>query len=129
MVYDMFGLVLEARAEGVAAIDEEGGLSEERFPKGGTLGHAALLLIDRIADSGGRVDETTLVKLATELTEEHSTRWSREMVEAPHRLADAAADTLCGLRLAEWNDSHLCLLPAAGRFLAVEEPESQNALW
>lgn len=129
MVYEMFGLVLEARAEGIAAIDEEGGLSEERFPKGGTLGHAALLLIDRIADSGGRVDETKLVATARELSEENSARWSREMVEAPHRLAKAAADLLCGLRLAEWSGGHLCLQPAAARFLAMEGQGTQEPLW
>lgn len=42
---EMFGLTLESRAEGVAAVDPDGTLADTRFPTGGTLGHAALLLL------------------------------------------------------------------------------------
>ena len=54
---EMFGLVLESRAEGVAAVDPTGALADQRFPTGGTVGHAALLLLDRLrpvpdSDSG-----------------------------------------------------------------------------
>src|SRR5690606_38321501 len=45
---EMFGLFIEARAEGVAAVDPAGTLAERRFPTGGTLGHATLLLIGEL---------------------------------------------------------------------------------
>ena len=45
---EMFGLVLESRAEGVASVDPAGTLAERRFPTSGTIGHAALLVIDAV---------------------------------------------------------------------------------
>ncbi|MEZ5310333.1 MAG: TIGR02678 family protein [Microthrixaceae bacterium] len=45
---EMLGLGLEARAEGVAAIDPAGTLTDRRFPSSGTEAHAALLLIDEL---------------------------------------------------------------------------------
>lgn len=47
---EVLGLELEARAEGIAAIDPSGALSDRRFPSGGTESHAALLLIDRLVE-------------------------------------------------------------------------------
>jgi uncharacterized protein (TIGR02678 family) len=47
---EVLGLELEARAEGVAAIDAAGTLSDRRFPSGGTESHAALLLVDRLVE-------------------------------------------------------------------------------
>ena len=49
---EMFGLVLEARAEGVAMIDPTGVLADRRFPATGTLSHAALLLIEQTSTKG-----------------------------------------------------------------------------
>lgn len=46
---ELFGLELEIRAEGVAAIDPRDELTDEAFPRGGTLGHAALLAISELA--------------------------------------------------------------------------------
>lgn len=43
------GLTVERRAEGLALIDT-GGLAERRFPSGGTIDQAALLLIGALAD-------------------------------------------------------------------------------
>ena len=53
----MFGLHIEARAEGVSAIDEDGKLTDSRFPRGGTVGHAALLLIDRLTELVAKLDD------------------------------------------------------------------------
>ena len=49
---EMFGLDIEARAEGVMAIDPEDGLTDSRFPQTATVGHAALLLIDPARQPG-----------------------------------------------------------------------------
>lgn len=43
------GLTVERRAEGVALVDTAG-LAERRFPAGGSVAHAALLLLGEIAD-------------------------------------------------------------------------------
>ena len=52
---EMFGLTLEARAEGMAAIDHDGSLADRPFPVTRTLGHAALLLIGQLTET----DEST----------------------------------------------------------------------
>ncbi len=46
MLDQMFGLHLEIRAEGFAAIDATGKLSDRLFPATGTISHAALVFID-----------------------------------------------------------------------------------
>ena len=46
---EAFGLQLEIRAEGVAAIDPRDELTDMVFPRGGTLGHAALLTAAELA--------------------------------------------------------------------------------
>ncbi|NUR60695.1 MAG: TIGR02678 family protein, partial [Catenulispora sp.] len=50
------GLVVERRAEGVALIDTSGRLSDARFPAGGTVAQAALLLAAKIAEQADRTD-------------------------------------------------------------------------
>jgi uncharacterized protein (TIGR02678 family) len=156
---EMFGLFVEARAEGVAAVDPDGVLSERRFPTGGTLSHAALLLISRLHTDGGRsFDSKDIVVEMAELAETHRRRWASELVDAPDRLARLASELLVDLRLAEWVQSvsaveageetasqraesserlALRLLPAAARFLLTQEedvtpsdaPPAQEVLW
>ncbi|GAA2007244.1 TIGR02678 family protein [Catenulispora subtropica] len=48
------GLVMERRAEGVALIDVSGRLSDARFPAGGTVAQAAVLLAAKIAEQVGK---------------------------------------------------------------------------
>ncbi len=50
MLDESFGLIVEARAEGVLAYDVEERLSDVAFPGVGTVAHAALLLINALAD-------------------------------------------------------------------------------
>ena len=50
---ELFGLELEIRAEGVAAIDPRDELTDVPFPRGGTLGHAALLALAELAADCG----------------------------------------------------------------------------
>ena len=51
LLEDDIGLVVERRAEGLAAVDPSGELSDERFPDGGsTVRHAALLLCEHLTD-------------------------------------------------------------------------------
>ena len=48
LLEEMFDLVLESRAEGMAAIDPSGELTDRRFPTTRTVGHAALTLLERL---------------------------------------------------------------------------------
>ncbi|MCY3642067.1 MAG: DUF2398 family protein [Acidimicrobiaceae bacterium] len=86
---EMFGLNIEARAEGLAAIDPEGGLTDSRFPAGGTVGQAALLLIDHlVAANSNPVEHSAAVAAATDLAELHrvqSRHWG-QIAENPEFL-------------------------------------------
>jgi uncharacterized protein (TIGR02678 family) len=145
LLEEMFGLALEVRAEGVAAIDTQGNLSAKRFPQGGTVGQAALLLIERLKDAPGReMTSEELVAALKELTDIHRRRWAGEYVQAPERLARPVTDLLLDMRLAAWlpadmtapddpedEQGTLRLLPAAGRFLPTVPTDAavQGALW
>ncbi|MEV0186767.1 TIGR02678 family protein [Streptomyces sp. NPDC050625] len=48
------GLAVERRSEGIALVDTSGGLSDLRFPGGGTVAQAALLLGARISEAAAR---------------------------------------------------------------------------
>lgn len=147
---EMFELVLEARGEGIAAIDPSGTLAERRFPTGGTLGHAVLLLIGRLCDEqkwSWQWDD--IVCAISELAETHRRRWAGDLVDAPERLARRVTELMVDLRLAEWvretgstdstastdlnatspesssgEHSAFRLLPAAARFLPARVAES-----
>jgi uncharacterized protein (TIGR02678 family) len=132
---EMFGLVLEARAEGMAAIDPGGALSARRFPAGGTLGHAALLLIDAMRDEPA-VPLPRVHEIVGELTREHAGRWANDMVRAPDRLARDVIDVLVELRLAvvyaSEDEPWFRLLPGAARFrpdAPADTGAQQESLW
>jgi uncharacterized protein (TIGR02678 family) len=132
-LWEMFGLVVEARAEGVAAVDPTGRLSDVPFPAGGTVPHAALLLIDRLrADHGDAavVPIDAVVASMAELAIPNQRRWSGDLVADPAKLAELAVDLLCRVRLAERIDegpAGVRLLPAAARFTVAAGP--QETLW
>lgn len=109
ILHEMFGLVLESRAEGVAAVDPAGTLADRRFPTGGTVGHAAVLLIDALVaephDAGARgflpVTMSHVGRLLAGFAERHQRRWANDLVAAPERLARRVIDLLVEVRLAE----------------------------
>jgi uncharacterized protein (TIGR02678 family) len=145
VVEEMFGLVLETRAEGVAAVDPDGALSDVRFPATGTVSHAALLLIGEMTrrgairsaaapDGGPWLDGDAIVTALAELSRPHDRRWKADLVARPDLLARQVCDLLVSLRLAEvtaadGSPERVRLLPAAARFRAVEEHQpTQGAL-
>ena len=102
LVDEMFGLTLEARGEGVAAIDPAGDLATRPFPTGGTVGHAALLLLDALRDHGDApIAHDEVLRAIEKLARRHTRGWSKDLVAAPDRLASRVIDLLVELRLAE----------------------------
>ncbi len=130
---EMFGLVLEARGEGIAAIDPHGELSDEDFPAGGTVGHAALLLIAALRNSAAAARPVPLPEIVghlTELAHIHARHWSRDLTADPERLARQVIALLEAMRLAKRCDdgasaaeggAALRLLPAAARFATATQ--------
>lgn len=153
ILHEMFGLVLESRAEGVAAIDPTGSLAETRFPTGGTVGHAALLLLEALRDEAVKDEPIPLDRARTalvDLTRSHATTWSKDRVADPDLLLREVMGLLVSARLAELlppgppdrsghsdgtdgtDSAWFRLLPGAGRFLAVDATRpstDQTALW
>jgi len=151
LLEEMFGLTLEARGEGVAAIDPPGAFAAQRFPTTGTVGHAALLLIEALRSHAAiAIEWTELVGHLEDLVATHRRGWSKDLVAAPERLARQVVELLVELRLAERTEvpapaaedgsasgdarSGIRLLPAAGRFFCTlpeesAEPERQAAFW
>lgn len=134
MLDEMFGLAVEARAEGVAAIDPSGDLAETRFPRTGTEGHAALLLLDRL-DGGRSHTWVEVVAVVAALAEQHRRRWSKDLVDAPEKLARRVLEQLVDVRLAarvpvEAGDGDgepgVWLLPGAARFSVTEAQGAQG---
>ena len=127
---EMFGLSIEARAEGLAAIDPDGGLTDSRFPASGTVGQAALLLIDRLVAAGcNPVERRTAVTAVTELAQVHrvqSRHWGQR-ADDPERLTDDILELLQDHRLARVFGDSVELLPAAWRY-AVEVRIEQGSL-
>ena len=50
MFNEMFGLHIEARSEGLVAIDPDNQMTDAHFPREHTSGHAALLLIEQLVE-------------------------------------------------------------------------------
>jgi uncharacterized protein (TIGR02678 family) len=132
---EMFGLVVEARAEGVAAIDVDGGCTDIPFPAGGTTAHAALLLLDALTTrhrdgaDAGRLDAET-----ADLLEHYGRYWRKDVV--PDTLRGEAVDLLAAMGLvAVEPDGRVRPLPVAARFTpdvvvakADDELEQQTLL-
>jgi uncharacterized protein (TIGR02678 family) len=140
LLEEMFGLVIEARAEGIAAIDPAGMLAERRFPAGGTLAQAALLLIEKLRNEAVETfDWEEITRTVSELAGQYRRRWAGDLVDAPERLARQVTEWLVDLRLAEWvhpadtgaggTDAKtvLRLLPAAARFLPTHSDGGGDA--
>ena len=125
---EMFGLRLEARAEGVAAIDPEDGMTDSRFPRGGTVAHAALLLINRLTTSDSpSVARCEIVENVASLAGEHGRYWS-QLAEDPEGLTDAVLELLQDHRLTDTRGETVWLLPAAWRYTADVRIEQGSLL-
>lgn len=117
---EMFGVDIEARAEGLAVIDPTGVLTDSAFPRGGTVGHAALLLLERMADTPGEpVGPADVVAIVGDLAASHRRYWS-QLADDPEQLTDQVLTLLEDHRLVTRHGSLIEVLPAAWRY-AVDE--------
>jgi uncharacterized protein (TIGR02678 family) len=127
------GVAIERRAEGLAAVDADGTLTDTTFPEGNsTVKHAALLLCEWLADrarterlagqASAGVEWAELVDRVTALRAEHGERWSKEHepgAAGSRRLALEALAVLEGFGLAEHTGERWRARPAAARFAAA----------
>ena len=125
---EMFGLRVEARSEGVAAIDPEDGMTDSRFPRSGTVAHAALLLISQLTEDGPTsVAMGEVVETVASLAAEHRRYWSN-LADDPDRLTTEALELLQYHRLTETHGETVRILPAAWRYVVDVRIEQGSLL-
>ena len=113
---EMFGLRIEARAEGVMAVDPHGQLTDVAFPSTGTVGHAALLLADALVrHAASPVSREVVTAMTAEFAAQYRPYWS-QLAQDPARLAAEALELLADHRLVELGDHDVVVLPAAARY-------------
>jgi uncharacterized protein (TIGR02678 family) len=113
---EMFGLLIEARAEGAAAIDVDGGCTDITFPAGGTTAHAALLLLDALTTR--HRDGADTFMLAGELRallERYGRYWRKDI--DPNTLRDDVVALLTAMAVITVEpDGRVRPRPVAARF-------------
>jgi uncharacterized protein (TIGR02678 family) len=131
---EMFDVTIEARAEGLAVIDEDGRLSDSAFPRTGTVGHAALLLLTQATAglepgseevAGAVLGRDEIEAIVTVLADGHHKYWS-QLAEDPARLTDAVLDLLEDHRLVSVGGDTVVLRPAAWRY-GIDEVSADDA--
>jgi uncharacterized protein (TIGR02678 family) len=131
---EMFGLVVEARAEGIAAIDVDGGCTDVAFPAGGTTAHAALLLLDGLTTRHrDGADTATLDGELGELLKRYGRYWRKDV--HLHELRDEAVTLLTAMALVTVeSDGRVRPRPVAARYapevavVGADEGRGQQSL-
>lgn len=117
------GLVAEVRAEGLALVDPEGELTDEKMPAEGTEGHLALLMAERLAEIGP--EGVTLEEAEAWILQwqtDYRRYWRKSACEpgAAHGLVRQTLARLAALglvrRQAQRDGGRILPLPALGRF-------------
>lgn len=127
LLSERLGLTLEVRAEGWAAVDESGELSDLRWPDYGAAETAALRVCDELRARRRRGDPEVwpvaeVAAFVQDLSEEYAGYWKKGADDpaGARRLAEEAVDILVAARIALRHPGAVAALPAAGRFAAVE---------
>ncbi len=114
---EMFDLHLEVRAEGMAAVDSRGKLSDRPFPLTGTMGHAALVFIAWLVEQPQqRCSHADALQAMTAACDKYQRHWSKAQVENPGSLLSEVMALLADLRLLDYSDDECQLEPAAARY-------------
>ena len=132
---EMFGFVVEARAEGAAAIDVDGGCTDHAFPRSGTTPHAALLLLEALVSRHrGGADDADLERELGDLVGRYGRYWSRDAVNDLITLRTNTVELLVAMDLVVVEpDGRVRPRPAAARFSSVitvtgDDPAQQALL-
>jgi uncharacterized protein (TIGR02678 family) len=126
-IHEATGLIAEVRREGIALVDPEGTLTDERMPDEGTEGHVTLLVAEYLARAARAqpvADARLLVPLAAivahvgALKREHRAHWRKDALApgAETMLAVAALERLAALRLVRRVGDGVEPRPALGRY-------------
>lgn len=113
------GLVPEVRAEGIALVDPDGELTDEKIPAEGTEGHLALLVAERLASVGPDVVSLDDVEAWIQGWQGDYRRYWRKAACEPgavHGLCRQTLARLAALRLVARRGDRVYPLPALGRF-------------
>ncbi|MEW6169871.1 MAG: TIGR02678 family protein [Pseudomonadota bacterium] len=127
------GLVAELRAEGLALVDPDSELTDERMPAVGTEAHATLLIAEHLAAceraAPGRAHTMTeLAAFMRGAADRHAAHWSKTAREpgAETALAQQAVERLRALKLVRLTDGGVAVRPALLRY-AFEGPDIRGA--
>jgi uncharacterized protein (TIGR02678 family) len=131
------GLILEIRAEGVAAIDPTDELTDVHFPGDGTRAQAALLTVSTLATElrpgaasgalAATVPHGAVASVVGDLVEQHGSRWAKEYVDHRERLTADVTELLTGVGLLRRGaDGAQELTAVAARY--VPEPRVESPL-
>ena len=117
---EMFGFLLEARAEGAAAIDLDSGGSDITFPGQGSSAHAALLLVDVLCAQyrdGAEISDVDR-EIAEMITRYSPKHWRKGAFEDPLAFRAEVVRLLTAMGLVVVSPSgRVTPQPAAARFL------------
>ena len=131
------GLVAELRAEGIALVDADGELSDERLPAQGTEAHATLLVAERLGSAARAEPERLhamreIASFLREAADDYGRYWRKAAREpgAESALAEQAIARLERLRLVETVDGGVRARPALLRFAlgAAQVQQRQGSL-
>ena len=126
------GLVAEQRAEGVALVDEDGGLTDVAMPAEGTDAHATLLVAEFLASRQRAVATASelvhtagvddVVAFLADARSRYGSYWRKSAREpgSEHELAQIALLRLEQLHLVARPDGRVMPLPALSRFSIAE---------
>lgn len=124
IIEENFGLRLEIRAEGVAALDPQDELTDIPFPREGTRGQVALLavaaLVAALRPEGASVEVPLGLLRSTveDLLAAHGRRWAKDATDHPERLVADVEDLLVDVGLLTRRaDGTLRLRAVAARYL------------
>ena len=129
-------LVAEQRAEGVALVDESGGLTDVAMPAEGTEAHVTLLVAEFLAGRSRALTDNAATVTIGEVSvfvagamERYGSYWRKSAREpgAEHELARGALARLQKLQLVAWTGEFVRPLPALARF-SVGESEVKRPL-
>lgn len=125
------GLMSEARAEGLALVDESDDLTDIGLPEEGTDGHVMLLVAEFLGEHLRSSGATSVVGMEllhahiVHLMAQHKSHWRRDATQpgAERDLAERTLDRLESLRLVRRVDGGVIALPAIARYALAHDLE------